>query len=157
MEDFGKFRIELKGTTPTIEGNVPGAFLPADPLKLMQEGDLPDVPVMLGAVQHEGILPLAAGYYLILDKEGLVDDPEYMQDELLGDMLSTYNVNDRVDGASISQSLASGFLEPGTDRTNFTEMQYELLDVSSKYTIPILCYLHYQIMFTTVGNMRQLY
>lgn len=114
-----------------IEGDVPGAFLPDDPLKLLLEGPLPQVPVMLGSVQHEGILPLAGAHFLVLNPKGLLNNTEYMQDYLLGDLLRTYGVNERQDGASISQSMALGFLSPDKDRTNFTEIQYELLDVST--------------------------
>lgn len=130
MEDFQDFKIFLHGTTPVVEGNVPGAFLPDDPLKLLMEGPLPQVPVMLGTVQHEGILPLAGAHFLVLHPNGLLNDTDYMQDYLLGDLLKTYGVNERQDGASISQSLALAFLPAEKDRTNFTEIQYELLDVS---------------------------
>jgi len=133
MEEFKSFKIQLSGSTPAIEGNVPGAFLPDDPLKLMLEGPLPDVPVMLGSVQHEGILPLAACHYLILqpNETECLNNRTYMRDFFLGDLLTTYNVNERKDGASVSQSMAVGFLRPGSNRTDFTDIQYELLDMVS--------------------------
>ena len=125
-------KILLSGSTPAIEGNIPGAFLPDDPLHLMSEGPLPDVPVLLGTTQHEGILPLAAGHYLVLQKkeEETLKNRTYMRDYFLGDLLTTYKVDDRKDGASVSQSMAVGFLRPGCNRTDFSDMQYELLDVS---------------------------
>lgn len=132
MEDFGNFEILLHGSTPTIEGPVEGAFLPEDPLKILIEGDIPNVPVMLGAVQHEGILPLAGAHYLKLGPEKLVNDKDYLENYLLGDLLKTYGVSDRENGASVSQAIAQSFIPADKDRTNFTAIQYDLLDVSKQ-------------------------
>lgn len=129
MEDFSHFQIVLKGKTPVIEGNVPGAFMPDDPLEIMKHGEIADVPLILGAVQHEGSMALAAAHFM-LNSAHLLDDPEYMMDDFFGDLLATYDIDDHINGGSISQSLASSFLKPGADRTNFTDMQYEILDVS---------------------------
>ncbi|ODN03466.1 Carboxylesterase 4A [Orchesella cincta] len=131
MEDFIDFKMILSGTTPCIEGDVPGAFLPDDPLKLMAEGPLPNASVLLGAVQHEGMLPLAAAYVLKLETDGLLNDTKYLRDYMLGDILITYGVNERRDGGSVSQSLAVGYFPPGSSRQNFTEMQYHLMDLLS--------------------------
>ncbi|CAL8121574.1 unnamed protein product [Orchesella dallaii] len=131
LDEFMDFKMVLSGSTPCIEGDIPGAFLPDEPLKLLLEGPLPDVPVMLGTVQHEGTLPLIAAYFLKLGPEGLVNDTQYVRDYLVGDMLATYGVNERRDGGSVSQALAAGYFPPGVNRQNFTEMQYHLMDMLS--------------------------
>ncbi|ODM89977.1 Carboxylesterase 4A [Orchesella cincta] len=131
LEEFMNFKMILPGSMPCIEGDVPGAFLPADPLELMQNGTLPNVTVLLGTVQHEGTLPLIAAYFLKLGPEGLVNDTDYLRDYLLGDVLATYGVNERMNGGSVSQAMALGFFPPDVNRSNFTEMQYYLMDLLS--------------------------
>lgn len=124
-----QFKILLAGSTPVIEGNVPGAFLPDDPLKLLTEGPLPNVPVLLGTVQHEGILPLAGSHFLVLNPQGLLNDTAYLRERFMSELLTTWGVDETGNGASVSQSLALGYLHPGANKANFTEIQYELLDV----------------------------
>lgn len=96
----------------------------------MEEGYLPDVPVLLGTVQHEGILPLAGAHFLTLNPTGLLNDTQYMREKFVGELLTTWGVDESSNGASVSQSIANGYLRPGSDRSNFEANQYEYLDVS---------------------------
>lgn len=128
--DLTRMRVELPANSPVIEGNVPGAFLPDDPLTLLLEGPLPNVPVVMGAVQNEGTLPVAGFYYLTLERQDYIHDPVYMREQLLGELLAAYGADDHHGGASLSQSVALAFL-PDSDRTDFDSMVYELIDLLS--------------------------
>jgi len=113
-----------------LVGNVPGAFLTADPLELLQNGDVADIPVVLGSLQHEGTLPLAGFHYLVLEPNGWIYDPDYIHDKLFSDLLVQYGANDDQGGAVLSQMAALAFVPSGNPRTNFTEIMYGVMDVS---------------------------
>lgn len=94
----------------------------------MESGNIPQVPVLLGANQHEGSLLVGMAYVLKLASSGVLDDPVYVRDHLIGDLLATWDINENKNGASMSQALSLGFL-PGNPRTNFSTFTYELIDV----------------------------
>jgi len=132
LEDqIGNLRAILPGASVVIEGNIPGAFLTDEPLKLLESGDFSDVPILLGATQHEGSLLVGVAYVLKLAATGLLDDPIYVRDHLIGDLLATWDIDENRNGGSISQGLALGFLPPGNPRTNFSTFTYELIDMIS--------------------------
>lgn len=112
-----------------MEGNVPGAFLPDDPVKLLREGPLPDVPILMGSVQHEGTLATSVVHYLVLGPSGVLNDTRYVREDLVANVLKTWGVDETKNGGSISQSMAAGWFRGGVDRGNYTEIQYELLDM----------------------------
>lgn len=131
LEDqIGNLRAILPGASIVIEGDIPGAFCTDEPLKLLESGDIPEIPILLGATQHEGSLLVGVAYVLKLAATGLLDDPIYVRDHLIGDLLATWDIDENKNGGSISQGLALGFLPPGNPRTNFSTFTYELIDVS---------------------------
>jgi len=129
-EQGGNLRALIPGASVVVEGNVPGAFLPEEPLALLEKGELPNpnAEVLLGANQHEGSFVLAAAYLLKLGHGDLLNDTTYVNDHLIGDLLATWNIDDSQNGGSVSQGLALGFLPPGP-RTDFSSFTYELIDV----------------------------
>jgi carboxylesterase type B len=129
-EQGGNLRALIPGASVVIEGNIPGAFMPEEPLAMLEKGDLPNVEVLLGANQHEGSFVLAAAYLLKLGSGGLLNDTVYVNDHLIGDLLATWNIDDSENGGSITQALALGFLPEGP-RTNFTAFTYQLIDMVS--------------------------
>ena len=101
------------------------AFLPKEPLKLLESVVLSDVPVMLAASQHEGSFLLGVAHVLELGPSGVLDDPVYVHDHLVGDLLTTWSVYEDKNRASIFQSLSTGLiLQP---RNNFTDIAYGLM------------------------------
>jgi hypothetical protein len=105
--------------------------MPDEPLALLEKGDIPQVPVLLGANQHEGSFVMAAAYLFKFGHGGLLNDTTYVHDHLVGDLLQTWNINDNINGGSISQALSLGYL-PSGPRTQFTDFMYELVDVSDQ-------------------------
>jgi carboxylesterase type B len=131
ITDFSKFNLGFEATAPVIEPDLPGAFLSQDPLKILQEGEIPNVPVMLGAVQHEGSAILAAAYSLAWGPSGDADDPDFIHEKMMPSLLNALGVNElTTGGAPISQSLILAYL-PDSPRTNFTEIGAGVTDMLS--------------------------
>jgi carboxylesterase type B len=129
-DQLGNLKAVLPGASVVIEGDIPGAFLTDEPLKLLESGDIPDVPILLGATQHEGSFLLGIAYVLKLEPTGLLNDTVYVRDHLIGDLLSTWDIDENKNGGSISQGLSLAYL-PGNPRTNFSSFTYELIDMLS--------------------------
>ncbi len=128
-----ELRANLAGTSPTVEHPHDGAFISQEPLELLEHGEIAQVPVMMGANQHEGSFLLGLAYALRLWNS--TNDENYVSHKLLGDLLATWGVYEDTNGASISQALAAGFIPMDNPKTNFTTFQYELVDVSMKKVV----------------------
>lgn len=103
-----------------------------EPLELLENGLVENVPVMMGANQHEGSFLLGVAYALRLGWNNTLDDPVYVHQKLVGDLLATWGVYEKTNGASMSQALLAGWVPQDNLRNNFTTMQYELIDVGRK-------------------------
>ena len=134
MEDISNLRLVFEASAPVVEPDVPGAFLSREPLALLKEGSFPQIPVMLGAVQHEGSAILGAAYAFNLGKTEQLEDANFVREELLPILLKALGTDETIGtGAPISQSLALAFL-PGYHRDNFTEITDGLVDMMSVAT-----------------------
>ncbi|CAG7838019.1 unnamed protein product [Allacma fusca] len=125
---LSRMEMELPSSTPVIEPNLPGAFITEDPYKLLTQGDLPDVPVILGGCLNEGSFVLGGFYFLSLANSTRIEDPFYIHEDLIPDLLSTYQITD----AAVAETIALGFM-PGSRRDNFTEIQPNLNDMLSVF------------------------
>lgn len=118
----------------TVEAENEGAFFTEEPLNILRRGDYPHVPVMLGANQHEGSAVLGGAYALSLGSDGLLDDPNYVEFELIPTLLNAIDLNDESKGAPVSQTAGLSFFPEGVQRGNFTQITDGLVDFLSVFT-----------------------
>jgi len=133
ITDLSNLNLVFEASSPTIEPNLPGAFIAEDPLKLLQEGDIPDVPIIMGTVQHEGSAILGAAYSLNWRPNNLTDDPEFIHDRMMPTLLKAIGIDElNTGGAPISQSMTLAYI-PDSPRTNFTEIGEGITDMLSVF------------------------
>ena len=110
-----------------IEPDLPGAVITRDPMVLLKEADIPDVPILIGANLHEGSYALGLIYAAKLGPDNLVNDPVWMRDELIPALLQTFGTSQSA-SHSFSEAIALAFM-PGFTRENFTEIMPHIVDV----------------------------
>jgi len=133
-EDIINLKILFEASAPVIEPDLPGAFISKDPLYYFRDGEAANVPVMLGANQHEGSAILAAAYVVSLQYGGKLDDPIFVRDELLPTLLKAIGTDESTQGMPLSQQLAILYFPEGSQRDNFTEITDGLVDMLSVST-----------------------
>jgi carboxylesterase type B len=133
-EELGHANLDLGlgFTTPTVEPDLPGAFITKEPLALLTEGDIPDVPVVLGATLHEGSYMLGLLYKAFLGHDGRVNDTEWMRNDLIPSLLSVFDVRESLGGGAVAETTALAYM-PGRKRENFTEIMPNLVDMLSVF------------------------
>ncbi|CAG7816018.1 unnamed protein product [Allacma fusca] len=125
---YAKLDLGLGFVTPTIEPKLPGAFITEDPLTLLNEGEIADVPVILGATLHEGSYVLGLLYRAYLGPDGRVNDTQWMRNDLIPSLLSVFGVSELSGAGAISETTALAYM-PGSTRENFTEIMPNLVDM----------------------------
>jgi carboxylesterase type B len=129
--DLASLNLVFEATAPVIEPDLPGAFLTEDPLKILEEGDIPNIPIMLGTCQHEGSAVLGAAYSLNWGPGGEAEDPEFIRNKMMPTLLNALGINElTTGGAPISQSLTLAYL-PDSPRNNFSEIGAGVTDMLS--------------------------
>jgi len=120
-----------------VEPEHEDAFLTEEPLKILKDGNFPHIPVLLGANQHDGSLVMGGAYG---NFSALLEDPNYVQFELVPTLLNAIGYGDERLGSPISQSLADYYFPEDARKDNFTEIVYGLIDMMSVsfFKAPIL-------------------
>lgn len=131
-EAYKNLDLGLEFQTPTIEPDLPGAFITKEPIELLQNGSIPDVPVVLGTTLHEGSYVLGLLYQAKIGPDNLTDDADWMRNDLIPNLLGTFGVDDSLGAGAISESVALAFM-PGSTRENFTEIMPNLVDMMSVF------------------------
>lgn len=129
---YANLDLGLGFVTPTIEPDLPGAFITEEPMDLLTHGDIPNVPVMLGTNLHEGSYVLGLLYQAKIGPEDLADDPVWMRNEIIPALLGAFGVDDTIGDGTISETIALAYM-PGMTRENFTEIMPNLVDMISVF------------------------
>jgi len=148
-EAYANLDLGLATVTPTIEPDLAGAFIAEDPQTLMETGDIPDVPLMLGTTLHEGSYVLAELWLAKLGPENLTDDAEWLREQMIPSLLKTFGVTEGPGSSAVSQSVSLAYLS-GSLRNNWDDLMPGLVDVSfigsflyinlkPRSKMPILC------------------
>ena len=95
---------------------------------LLKEGEIQDVPVIMGANLHEGSYALGLLYQAALGPQGLVNDSIWLRDELIPSLLQAFGTSKRA-SYTFAEAIALAFM-PGFTRENFTEITPHVVDVS---------------------------
>ncbi|XP_042203056.1 juvenile hormone esterase-like [Homarus americanus] len=99
----------FKGAAPVTQGsNVSDRLLEHDPLQYFLDGNVTDVPLMIGANKHEGSFVLGIMYAEFLEPNNLTDDKHYMRTRMIDDLLAAFGVMDKTGG--LSESLADAYV-----------------------------------------------
>jgi len=64
-----KNSLQLSGTVPVIEPDLPGAFLTQEPVDIIRSGNIPDVPVIYGANREDGAFVIAGFHFIGFGKK----------------------------------------------------------------------------------------
>lgn len=115
-------------TTPVVEPNLPGAFITEEPTKIMESGDLPQIPVMLGATKHDGSFILAPLYLVKFGPQNLDTNPEYMKTQIVTDFLKFFQIQEDYGNAGAAASIGLTYF-PEANRSSWNESMPGLVDV----------------------------
>lgn len=142
VEDLSNNKIQLLGTSPVVEPDLPGAFITEDPYKIMTSGYIPDVPVIMGATAEEGVLFLGGLHFLGFgnkqNRNNTIENPVWLREGMINTLLSTYEL-DPLTSSAIEETIALTYL-PDINRLNYTEARAGLVDMISVFIMkgPVL-------------------
>ena len=84
-------RLGFDARVPSIQHNetlTHPRFLPKDPMEVLKNQEQDGVALMLGATKHDGSYPLDDIYVYYLEPNGHLNDANYMQNEMLPELLT---------------------------------------------------------------------
>jgi len=97
------------------------------PLEYITNGEAVDVPVMMGANRDEGSFVFGVMYLDYLVPRELVDDSEYLANDMISDVLQSFGVQDQT--KCLSKALQAEYL-PGVDMTSFDAVSDGMIDLT---------------------------
>jgi carboxylesterase type B len=113
--------------SPTITAHP--LFLAEEPLKILKEGRQAPVPLVLGATRHDGSYPLDDLYLDYLLPSGKLDDPEYVRNDMLREMLETMRIKDESGG--LFHSMSKEYFGDAANSGNFDDKIPGMIDITT--------------------------
>jgi len=69
-------------------------FMPKHPFEVLEAGEMPDIPIVLGATRHDGAYPLDDIYNNFIKPNGFHKNETYLKNELLPFLLKVLGIQD---------------------------------------------------------------
>lgn len=129
-EQFAQMRYPVATLIPVVEPKLPGAFISEEPEVLMRTGDIPDIPVIIGANKHDGSFILGILYFSKLAPKNLHKNGTYLKQDFVPDLLKFAEVKEESGGRGEASSLEMTYLV-GVNRSNWKESMPGLVDLVS--------------------------
>jgi len=105
-------------------------FMPKHPLEVLKNQEQSkDVDLMLGATKHDGSYPLDDIYVYYLEPNGLLEDENYMQNEMLPELLAMLGLEDP--SRSLYHSFVRQYLGESANTVDFDSKMPGLIDMST--------------------------
>lgn len=127
-ESFQNFTYASAGLTPVVEVNAPGAFISEEPEVILKYGDIPDIPVLIGANKHDGSYILATMFLAKIGPENLHKDSQYLREKIVQDLLRFVNIHEDPANRVVASSVELAYLH-GVNRSSWNEIMPGLVDV----------------------------
>ncbi|CAL8131722.1 unnamed protein product [Orchesella dallaii] len=118
--------------TPVVEPILPGAFITEEPVNIMKNGDMSNVPIMIGATKHDGSFILANLYLAKLGPEKLDENPDYMRVELIPNLLRFFRVTEDEADKDVSATVQLAYF-PEVNRSSWNDTMPGLVDFISVF------------------------
>ncbi|XP_071515789.1 juvenile hormone esterase-like isoform X2 [Panulirus ornatus] len=121
----------FRGAAPVTQGpNVTERLMEKQPEDYFTDGDVANVPLMIGANKHEGTYVLTIMYLEYLVANNLSTDEEYMRNDMIDDFLNAFGVTDKTHG--IAESLQDSFIG-GRDLADLNNSSPGLVDMAGVF------------------------
>ncbi|KAK4299471.1 hypothetical protein Pmani_028255 [Petrolisthes manimaculis] len=117
----------FRGAAPVVETNVTEPLITKQATDYFIDGDVKNVPLIIGANKHEGSFVLSIMYFDFLLPNNLADDKQYVQYDMLDDLLNCFGVVDVTHG--ISESLQDAYIS-GLDASDFNASSPGYVDLA---------------------------
>lgn len=119
--------------TPVVEPRLAGAFISDEPEAIMRKGEIPDIPVIIGANKHDGSFILGLFYAVKYGPQKLDKNPEYMKDSMVPEILKFAGVRETHSGSrGMASSVELAYLN-GVNRSSWEESMPGLVDIFSVF------------------------
>lgn len=118
----------FRGAAPIIQNEeVSEPLVTKHPTEYYEDGDVSDVPLMIGANKHEGSFSLGVMYWSYLLPKHYINDSDYLKNDLMADVLKSFGVDDPTDG--LSESMKDDYIG-GRNLADFPTASPGLIDLS---------------------------
>ncbi|KAK7079161.1 hypothetical protein SK128_021593 [Halocaridina rubra] len=127
-EDRGRGQMGFRGSSPIIDlsPNVSRPLITKTPEEYFIDGEVNDVPLLIGANKHEGSYVLAIMYLEHLVPNNLVNNTEFLKEDMIPAILNAFGVDDQTNG--IGESLTDAYL--GGEINDFESISPGLIDLA---------------------------
>lgn len=121
----------FRGAAPvTQSSNVTERLVVKHPLDYLKDGNFSDVPLIIGTNKHEGSFVLTIMYTEFLKPNHHLEDPEYLQNDMMIDFLNCFGVQDYTNG--ISEAIQDAFIS-GLDPRDFNNSAPGYVDAAGVF------------------------
>jgi len=125
-EDCKNGGLGFSGSNPVIQVAGAQRIIESDPKEIFASGNYSTVPIMFGANKQEGVLVLSYTYLDFLVPNNLVEDEEFLANDLVPTILKGLHIRD--DTGALADALVDKYMV-GADMGNFTSMTPGLTDM----------------------------
>lgn len=130
-EDRQRGEMGFRGAAPvTQKEGLAGTLVTKLPEEYFADGDVADVPLMIGANKHEGSFVLGIMYTAYLVPNEYMDDDVYKREQMLTDLLNAFGVSDQTHG--MAESIEDAYLM-GVDPADFETAAPGLVDMAGVF------------------------
>lgn len=130
-QDRKNGQMGFRGAAPvTQSSNVTERLVVKHPLEYLKDGNFSDVPLIIGTNKHEGSFVLTIMYTEFLKPNNYLDDPEYLQNDMMIDFLNCFGVQDYTNG--ISEAIQDAFIS-GLDPRDFNNSAPGYVDAAGVF------------------------
>ncbi|XP_047474799.1 juvenile hormone esterase-like [Penaeus chinensis] len=130
-EDRQRGEMGFRGAAPVTQvAGLAGSLVTKLPEEYFADGDVADVPLMIGANKHEGSFVLGIMYTAFLVPNEHMEDDVYKREQMLADLLNAFGVTDQTHG--MAASIEDAYLM-GVDPADFETAAPGLIDMAGVF------------------------
>jgi len=124
-------RLGFDAKVPSVQSpglNVP-IFLPAMPTEILAEGKQNNVPLIMGAMRHDGSFAFEDIYRKFIVANGYLNNATFLRNDLLPTLMKSLRAEDKT--GTLAHSVGRTYIGDALKTGDFDEMLAGLIDVTS--------------------------